>query len=435
MPERRFQFSLATMLVVMACCAVILVIRKALIYEPPTDKFPLYEQAPGTRSAWAVVGPNRVGIRLVARNDRDGSVRIEDGRGGAVVNHAPANQQELIDAASWLDVVQFELEPTPDRIDIIEARIFDHETRRLVTEIDPAFGWRVLAPDVIQVYGLSKQLPKKLDAWFRLYSYEPGVPVAMLGTSPTSSCSLPGGTITLQDIRAGFWNYGARRLQASGSSDQEGVSLVLLWNGEWQGVNYQITAVSASGEKAHTSVPHYLDFEQQGRDQPIYFDMPLSEVDHFELRPFGGRHRFFFEAVTLPKVSETPFSKPPTAQVTVAGREIESEIQDFAPLAMRVTTHRGNWANGVASRSDSRPFVTPRQDGATDQDEAFTITYRTEGRIGIRPQFRFLEKSSRTFVPGSQLGPRATMRTIDAGYNDYFTPLEQIEAIEVTIQP
>ena len=146
------------MLFFVACSAVAVSAWKAFVYEPPTHKIPLYEKALGTRSS-ARVGPNEIKIRLVARNDRDSSIYVENGHGKVLAGSPPKNEKTLADAAGWLDIAQIELDPGPDLLDIIQVRIFDHDTRKLISELNPAFGWSEAKPNLIHLYGVGKELP------------------------------------------------------------------------------------------------------------------------------------------------------------------------------------------------------------------------------------------------------------------------------------
>jgi len=434
----RLRFSLMTLLLSITFCAVFLGTWQVLTYEPPTDRIPLYEKAPSTRGSWIDVGPNRVGIRLLARNDRDGSIHYENGRGVAVQRLVAKRQQDLVNAAPWLDVAEIEFTPTPDRLDIIEARIFDHKMRTLLSRVDPAFGWRIVEPDVIQVYGLGKKIPAQLDVWLRLQSYAPNSPVTILAPLPKSDCNVAGSTLTLDDIRDGRWSWSKDRLQIPLGEKGATVTAVFKFQGgKGTSERYQIAAVSKTGEKVHTDVPHYLDFSQPSyhRQFPIFFNISLQDLKHFEIRPFGGRHRFFFDSLTLPQVSASPFAQPPTAKVAVAGGEIESQVPAFQPLNVRISTYRGNCADG--SGSNFRRIIINRGT-ATNLNQEFTLVSAVDG-VALPLQYRFLKRGTQSFVSGKALSPHVSLATggpqFAAACKSYLTPLDQIESIELSMPP
>ncbi|HVT29444.1 MAG TPA: hypothetical protein VHE81_15620, partial [Lacipirellulaceae bacterium] len=129
--QRRYHYSLATLLLIVTFVAVLLGAWKIWSYEPPTNRIPLYEKAEGTRRGWMNVGPNRVRLAVIARNDRDGTLHVEDGQQHSTSQSQVPDSSTLAIAGPWLDVAEIRLAPGPEQIDIIDARIFDHKSRRL----------------------------------------------------------------------------------------------------------------------------------------------------------------------------------------------------------------------------------------------------------------------------------------------------------------
>jgi hypothetical protein len=433
----RARFSLATLLIVTTIAAGGMAVWRVFFYEPPTHKIPLYERAPGTRPQALDVGPNRVGLRLIARNDRNGSIRYNQRR-SAGAKLTAADEKVLTKPAKWLDVVQIKLDPGPEQIDIIEPRIFDHEKRELLPELSDAYGWRQVGPNAMQLYGVGRPLPDRLDVWFRAHSYEAGDLVAELAPTKGATCKVPGGNLTLRDIRAGSWSYRSDQgLMTLHGDRHHQVTIVLSWSVDGGAGKFQIAAVTKSGDKVHMDgAPHYLAFRSGVRsEEPINFNLPLEAIDHFEVRPFGGRHVFFFEAVELPKASAQAFAPPPKAVVDVFGKEIERELTEFAPFEITVATHRGHWASGTAAGGSWASVMPTSQ--ATDLDEAFTFTYRGEGLRRLAFSYKFFEAGSAKPLTPADLKQRssgtASGAAVDVGYQEFQTPLDRIESIEVSI--
>jgi hypothetical protein len=432
----RARFSLTTLLLLTTAVAGGMAIWRVFVYEPPTHKIPLYERAPATRGRSIEVGPNRVGFRVIARNDRDGSIHYDQQRTSSAKLRA-ADESLLAKPAKWLDVVQLELEPA-GQLDIIEVRIFDHENRELLPNLSDRYGWRQLGANAVQLYGLGKPLPAKLDVWFRAHSYFADDPVAELAPSVGAKCKLPGGNFTLRDIRAGSWSYRSGRglLQLQGDQHQR-VTAQLAWKAYPHAGPFQIAAVTKSGEKVHMNgAPQYVPFRTGRREEErIDFNVPLDQIDYFELRRFGGQHVFFFEAVELPAVSTQPFAPPPKAVVDVSGQEMETVLTEFAPFEITVATHRGLWANGTAA--NGLWAYVMRADEVTEQEQAFTFTYDGEGLSAFAPTFRFVEIATKKPLTFPELKERgrgtAHGAAIDAGYLEFQTPLDRIGSIEVTI--
>ena len=62
----------------------------------------------------------------------------------------------------------------------------------MISEIDPAYGWRITDRNVVQLYGLGKPLPERLDVWLRLNSYGGDSPMVELPPTVGASCNLAG---------------------------------------------------------------------------------------------------------------------------------------------------------------------------------------------------------------------------------------------------
>ncbi len=435
-PSRRFtRFSIRFLFGLTAFSAVLMGIWKAFIYEPPTHKVPAYEKAPGTRRLAAQVGPNTISIRSVARNDRDGSISIESGGGKSLPGPVPGKKL-LSSCAKWLDVVQVELHPGPDRFEIIEARVFDHASRTLLSQVDPAFGWQVVEPNLLQVYGLGKEVPPLVDVWLRVHSYRPEDRAFVLPPKAGSKVSFPGGTMTLREIQNGFagWSSSSGFVPVGSEHDGE-TALVLQYSGNGQDERYQVAAVSTHGEKQFED--RYLSLGTTGGGQNlIRFDFPLDEIEHIELRPHGGRHRFFFEAVRLPKASGRSFADPPIVRVPVNQGEMRAVLSELAPLQVRLAVMNGDCATGSTSNGRmSRIIMRPEP---RDADQAFTLSYDVKGIAGLQLSVGFQDSQTGNIVPETAFGSRGSYRastaTRQSAARTFSTPIDRVEAVEVSVQ-
>jgi hypothetical protein len=417
----RFRFSLATLMLAVVGLAVLLTVWKAVTYEPFTHRFSAYEKAEGTRGKSITVGPTEVSLVTIARNDRDGRILFSDGRGGPATQQATANRLTLVDSAPWLDMVEIELAPA-DRIDVIEARLFNHKTREWIGSDERVFNWQMAAPNVLQVYGIGNKLPDDLDVWFRAQSYPANDDIVTLANKLGSQCKLPGGTVTLVDARDNFWGYTSAAGLVKVGSPQEGTTILINWKGKWGEVDYQIAAVSKTAEKSHTHGFHFLRMWDK-ETRHVFFDMPLDEVDHFEFRPFGGRHVFFFEAVKLPKTSTVPFAKPPTFRADVGGREMEATPTEFLPLDFRVRTQRGEQLDG------------DRLEASSKSDSGFTLSYESTGQL--KPTFRLFDRNSSELMlkPSRSISQSGGSHQIQSqGSAFYEVSLERIGSMEVSFE-
>ncbi len=436
----RLRFTTRRLLVFVTCWCIALGVWRTYIYEPPTHKIPLYEKASGTRSLSTRIGPNTIRIAQLARNRRDGTLVVEDGHGTSLPTVKVTNPKHLADSAPWLDVVQIELEPGPGLLDIVEVRIFDHEAQTILGEVSPNFGWQVLKPNLLQIYGIGKELPVKVDVWLRVQSYDAKDQVTRLEPTKGASCDLPGGTLTLKDISGEYSSVDMIKGRFFGQRMEslDLVTSIFSWQGKQFNSAYQIEAVLKSGERHRPdSIPHLLHFDS-GKFNAATFrgGIILEEIDHFELRPFRGRHKFFFEAVQLPPSTGKAFAKPPVATLKIKGQEVSVDIPNFAPLAARLTTHRGDWAFGTDGRGR---YVLQNPAGVTALEEDFSLVYQMRGIGRVPWQFRFQDAATGKLLTEFETSPHISSQSSGlsslVGHTNFRKPLKEIDAVEITLQP
>jgi len=175
-----------------------------------------------------------------------------------------------------------------------------------------------------------------------------------------------------------------------------------------------------------------------GGIEPIDFRIALEEIDHFELRPSGVWHKFFFEAVQLPRSTGKAFTKPPVATLKIKGQEVSVDIPEFAPLNAQLAIYQGDWANG-AGGSNTWTWVEQRLGGAVAIGEAFTVVYHMRGLGRVPWQFEFQDSTTGKPLTKSEMSPYGSSRCFgsssQAGFKLFKKPLEQIESVEITLQP
>ncbi|WP_428304882.1 hypothetical protein [Lacipirellula sp.] len=438
MNRRRFRFSLAKLLAAITLVALLAATWQLVFYRHPTYFLGLYEKAPSTRNGSIAVGPNRIEIEYLARNERDGSIRYADGLGSTIKATSP-NAQRLKDAGPWLDLVEIALAPG-DAVDVIEFRAFNHETREFLFAGD-GYGWALKSPNVVQLYGFKKPLPPKLDLWFRTHSYALPVQEFKLPAAVGAECKFPYGTVRVEDLQPGNWSTVGAKLLRPLDPDAPTTTAVLSWDVSPAPASerYQITAVAADGRRGHTHLLNYISFRMGASvfSETPRFNMPIDEVDHFILQPFGGLHRFFFEGVELPAISAKPLAAPPVVAVDVNGQEIERRLADFDPVEVVVSTRRGDSFEG-ASAGGSQAWLIPREGGPIDVDDSFSVTYEICG-YSAQPRFRFFDATSNQPIPASQLPERSSTRASGAaeaaGGFSYGIPLDELKSIEMTLGP
>lgn len=439
------RFSLRTLILFVSLLAVALTIWRVFFYFPEAHRNRLYEYADSTRQLAAQIGPNVVSIKLVSRNDRDGSIHVEDGKGQLVSGTTPHQEQVLKDCSDWLDVVQIELDPGPDLLDINEIRVFDHETHEILTINSESIGWRRSPPNVIQIYGLGRKIPEKIDLWMRMHSYDPETAIMHLDPLIGAKCDINGGTISVADLRKGRWSWHSAEGLREPSMDYEtSFTALFKWEGPRNRQRYHIKAVDERGQNIIYDFPNYIHFENVNPPQSHEnFGGNLSEVNHFEVRkfrqwPIDTRSKFYFSDLKLPKTSNVGFAKPPVAKVQVGGEEVEQQLAEFSPLEMTVAAHRGDWAGGTMSNG-RHTLVTRREGGAVDLDTSCTVVYAMLGMGYVDTDLKLLNKKGEDLLTVRRVGrigrSSSHNSTSQAGYNKPSIPLEEIDAVEIRITP
>ena len=195
-----------------------------------------------SRSGW---GGLKLSVQAVARNDRDGSLSFEDGRGRAISGAGLKLEDAITRQSSWLDLADIVLGPDTPRFDVIELRVFDHPTRRLLTNLaGKVVGFDMVSPSVVQLRGLGTPLPGSVDVWFRACVHANGETPVRLDAAVGSSAPLAGGRLSIQEIRPGKLSF--TRLDGpgvehprfawhpSGSRPDRSCTAVFHWAGKWE---------------------------------------------------------------------------------------------------------------------------------------------------------------------------------------------------------
>ena len=420
----------AAMLVLSACLAATLPLGGRQADLPPA-----YEKAEGCDDLKAKIGPNEFAIRYILRNDREGAlhplvIRPIAGRRGA---WEPEDQQ--IARVPWMDLVNIHYASAPGSHDVIELRVFDHATRALLGSSSRAggIGYGLIRPGVIQLRSTVQKLPDTVDIWMRVNSYEPGDSVLRLAPKPEATVAIGGGTLTLRDIRDGMFGF-RNGFQPPARDVGHVTSAAFAFEGTWNVGRYQICAVGKDGAKSFPSAPHFIDFSHMASPEVVYFNLPLDEIDHFEIRLFGGRHRFFFEGVQLPKTSETPLASPPPVTFRVDGREGRWATEALAPLRIELQVLPGAYNEG-SSAGDGGPRIRWNERVAGSENKT-TIAYRVEGLVPDAIVVRVLDRAGNPLEKDQNRGgASASSNSIMVGSRLLHAPLAEVGGVVLALGP
>lgn len=433
--DRQNRISLRSMFAATAVIASLLGIWRAFYYQPPTHKYPAYENANPVARLIAHVGSNTVALASVSRNRFDGGIDRENGRGVRLARTVP-NQAVLSSCSQWLDVAQIEFAIDPSLVEILEARVFDHRSRTLLTELDKSFGWQMVGPNLLQVYGLGKKLPERLDIWLRAHSYKSDDEVLILEPEKNAQAFFRDATFTLNSIvdRSANLFSTPPPIEPFRYVDSCQISLVSKRSDDPKETRYEIAAIADDGTR-HVHDRH-VDLEITGDGEALTFEFLLAgPVDRFQLRPYGGGHRFFFEAVELPKAGNRPFAPAPTVRMPLQEGAVRQVLDEFAPLQISLAAADETRALAFEPSGLARQHYRSR--GAASDSDVLTVSYCIAG-LPQRPLvIRYLDAVTNLYLPQVNLNPEVQMAQKEPHTSmaqTYYVPgAGRIGAIEVSM--
>ena len=135
---------------------------------------------------------------------------------------------------------------------------------------------------------------------------------------------------------------------------------------------------------------HFLRPQQPPLVEPIYFDIELRDLDHFELRSFGGRHRFFFEDVRTAQDFQAPFYFATNRKNQNRRRSSRTNVAAFAPLEMKMATFPGAEFGGIAMNEQQTTLMRPGFAQGDPKKES-TVAYWTQGLTPQLLQLQYLD--------------------------------------------
>ena len=349
-----------------------------------------YERAKGYHGRVAKVGPNYFEIAAVARALGNGDVGWEDGWGGPAKASPPRPDPMLPGESGWMDwadihILSHSKTGGAGAFDILEARVFDGRTMELLNaDGREGLGWTWDEEGVVHLRRIGQELPPQVDVWFRMHSHVPGAPVYRLGSSEGASVGLGVGRLEVADVLPGLWSYrqtagGVQWLSEQGDEPELNSTVVLRLDGELPEGRWQIAALAANGEKGFPDIPHFIQASMVvGGVLVLDFPMPMERITGFELRPFGGRHRFYFRGVQLPARGGAGFHPAPALQFQPRGRAgVELASDAWSPLDCTLILYDGDVFSGGFGGSSG--LCMNRRPEPLRAGEVSTLLIRVDG--------------------------------------------------------
>ncbi len=377
-----------------------------------------YEKAPGTTTRKIQVGPTEFSVNAVVRWGPTGRALLENGK-GQVLGRLDFKTPDYSAQSQWMDIANIYIGPDSSQYDVLELRVFDHETRKLLQlEYRDAIGYDI-NNGIVQLRSVGGLLPDSVDLWMRVLHNPPTSPMWRLQADPGSTVNLTKDTLFFREVRNGNWAYSIRseleplesvpsvgEVEWSQSSESGAAVCTAVFDfitvqagRPGERAPYQIAAIAKDGSRRLNDTPHFID-ASKARTFAVTFALAADELSHFEIRPFLGRDRFYFDGVQLPHVEDRLLAAPPTVPIRLNGKEGGMTIDAFAPARVNVTVLKGMRASGVES-SSYHGWVKMTEEPHTNIDSMATVIYDIDGLRVKECSFSFLDAEGRELAARS----------------------------------
>lgn len=309
----------------------------------------LYDEAEVTNDRSLDLGFVTVRLAAVARNNRDGTVTVANGKG------KPAEWEDVnIGAASsWLDRAAVKLVAEGGEFEIIQAQIFDHRTKEDLVSEGSGASVSSPTPTTIAFNRIGGLLPKTVDVWVRASIRRFDQPSYRISAKPGSSVQLGGMTVTAVNSISGrvdwiTWNKEKKLVGTGGIPELPGIRTHLRFQGRGPDGQYHVIAVGRDGSRYyHGRSFRFSSFgPSQPYHRPVEYAVALADLDHFVVEPATEPVTFIFEAVELPP-GDDGFEVPPSFKIPIRGQEITEQVVSFGALSIKVLS-RQRLYHGIA---------------------------------------------------------------------------------------
>lgn len=359
-----------------------------------------YDRARFTRDFSIAVGPARYTIVDVVAFDPDAPDRPGE------ADDRPAWPRGVRESADWVHAVRVRFEEDPPKSDVSEVRVFDSATR---TRLNEGVTTRWLAPDELLLVRHGAAFPAQIDLWLRVIAYQ-GTERYVLQTRPMSTVSVPNGTIRMQQVSTGLyeWQRQGRNFATVGPSTgarpaAEWSSIYIQWTSNRKSPTMTGIAVDRDGRRTV-----FAPGERFSTLDPLGLygvRMRHADLDHVEWRERHSSEPIVFRRLDVPPPTAPPDGFPPLEfnVQTVANRHAgRSWGAAETRLHLRLPAHgdgylpeldlsvSGFWLEAPALRwrTEEGDLLEPerlaiaRRRGATEPEMSFKATFPVTSNRG-----------------------------------------------------
>jgi beta-lactamase regulating signal transducer with metallopeptidase domain len=337
----------------------------------------LLKDASGTRTQEINSGGNTYVLESVSRASRDGKLVAENGRGAAVAG----TLLKLPDVknAAWMDHAVIDLKvPEADQFDVQRAMILDSRTKIPLQQFQSGAGVRVFDNQRFHVYSLWNTLPESIDLVLQVYNYDDGFRL-IVPACEGAAVQHNGTTLKIPHLIAGQhdgWSTISGYLgEPRDTNTTCEVELKFTGNTDQK---FSVWVALKNGDRCNMKSGGWFSSNVTGGSERL--NIPLGEIDHFELRPYVEPTTIFFEDIRLPVRHGELDENVPVVEFPVNQLEQDFTSKVFSPLNIHFRSRRGNVYSGIRGGE----FGISLQEREVKQQEPetnCTIVWSTDGSL------------------------------------------------------
>ncbi|HIG29762.1 MAG TPA: hypothetical protein EYQ50_18980 [Verrucomicrobiales bacterium] len=419
-------------------CPSLIAGTKSSRFENYKKRLPQYQKARSTRDHSIRVGPNVFKIQSVQRNNPDGTLQIEDGKGKRLPDSPSLIPRDLLAQSAWLDIIAVDVGLQKSQYDLGRVKLIHLKSDTIIYPSSEVIESGV----IILKHVRGTILDRSMDFWMEVKSYHEEDKVRPIPIKEGASASWDLGELKLIQTYQGHSAF--RWEKRNGLSwlvptsqprnPDNSCRLFLRWKGVRNQEDHQICGVDVYEKKWFPDAIMMQFGKQQNAPKAITLDIPLSFVDHLEIRPYSANHRFFFEEMGLPDTDQTPVVDKFEIPVEIHGKEgLYQENDALSSIQLELKLFRGtrSFLLSTHGRGEFKLSDTKTKDPLTFS----TFLYRINGLNSSVTQFLILDSLGNPLLE-KPVTPHSLMHhgwQGEFGVVDVPCPLENLGSIVVLL--
>ncbi len=325
--------------------------------------------------------------------------------------------------------------PDADLFDIQKSVVLDSRTKLPLQSFQSGAGVRVFDKQRFHLYSLWKTLPESIDLVLQVYNYVDGFRL-VLPAQEGATVQHNGTTLTIPHLIAGHhqcWStvsgFVGEPMDLNTTSE---VELKFTGNTDQK---FSVWVVLKSGDRWNMKRSGWFSSNVTGGFERL--NIPLVDIDHFELRPYAELTTVFFEDIRLPGRHGELDENVPDVQFPVNQLEQEFTSDVFSPLNIRFRSLRGRVYAGIGG-SESGVSLQERDKKQRDPDNNCTLVWETDGSVEWKSKAEFVVRLEANVDPqklGGGTSHSANSDRTSVAVDSRSIPLEAVQAVRLHLSP